>query len=79
MGDGEVDDDVAVRVGERVEVFGDGDAFDRVAGAARIDGGHENEFGVSGHRRADGATHPPCGSVDPDSHSFSLADAPAST
>ena len=61
-------------VGERVEVFVDGDAFDRFAGAARIDTGHENEFGVTGDRCTDGSTHPPGGSVDPDSHSFSLTD-----
>ena len=74
--DGEVDDDVTRRVGERVEVFVDRDAGDRFTGTARIDGGDENEIGVSGDCCTDGSTHPPGGSVDPDSHSFSLTDSP---
>ncbi len=74
VSDREVDHHVARRIGERMEVLGDRHALHRFAEPERIDGGGENEIGVSGDSSTNGSTHSSCCSVDPDSHECSLAD-----
>src|SRR5690606_691164 len=43
-----------------------GDAAERLTGRARVDGGHQFQCGIVGHRPTDGGTHLPGGPEDAD-------------
>src|SRR5262249_40382892 len=66
-GDGEVDDDVDVGCRQSLQLAPDEHAAgDDVAAVVRVDGGHEVEVGVAGHRLAHRAPHAPPGADDAD-------------
>ena len=70
----EVDDDVTLRIGERMQVLDNDQSLDRFAGRERVDRRGQNEIRVSGDSGTNGSTHSSCCATDPDSHECSLAD-----